>query len=462
MDLKEIALVLQDQEKSDPIERISDPINALKMIAILQMIVWHCYFFIRFLPLQLRSGLIVRSFIEIGDFSGDMYAFLSGLLLTYYLSRIDYKSHSWKRWYKKRIIRIFPIFILSTIAYVTYYYFIDGRVYSLNAIFIHMSGLQSIPTQPLPVFLRIESSHWFITFILICYTIFPIFYHFLRKWFKITAICTIILYIVYLSFSHIIYQNLKGSISMVFQENLHWWQFGLTTLRYFDFFFGMMIGYYLGKNPNKSLKILLNRKVGLIALSGFIILVFTYVFYNIWKYTFLDLPIILYNPLFTILFFIFIINVLNKNRRINKLFSSPGKFLYEVFLFHPLMIFFISNIFLDFFAIEKTIGLLILLIPIIIIASFAVALPFYYLQNKIKKKREWHTIIIMLIVPLIIYGILNIIVDYSKGALFNLGQATNDLSALALYLIILVSGFIFYNIYTLIRTKRAIRITFQG
>ena len=117
---------------------------------------------------------------------------------------------------------------------------------------------------------------------------------------------------------------------------------------------------------------------------------------------------------------------------------------------------------MDFFAIEKTIGLLILLIPIIIIASFAVAIPFYYLQNKIKKKREWHTIIIMLIVPLIIYGIINIILDYSKGALFNLGQATNDLSALALYLIILVSGFIFYNIYTLIRTKRAIRITFQG
>ena len=451
MDLKEITVVLQDQEKLDPIQKISNPINALKTVAILQMIVWHCYFFIRFLPLQLHSGLIVRSFIEIGDFSGDMYALLSGFLLTYTLSHKNYDKNSWKKWYEKRIIRIYPIFIIATIAYVLYYYFIDGRLSSLNAIFIHMSGLQSIPTQPLAVFLRIESSHWFITFILICYAIFPIFYYFLKKNFRLTTIITIFLYIVYLVYSHAIYQGLKGGISMIFQENLYWWQFALTTLRYFDFLFGMIIGYYFAKKPQQILQFLQNRKVGLIAIVSFTILVFTYVLYNIWRYTLLDLPIILYNPLFALLFFIIIINVLQKNKRISKILGSPGKLLYEVFLFHPLIIFLTSNIFLDFLGIQRTIELIIILIPIIIIVSFIVAIPFYHLGELIKNRTKWHRTIMMFIIPLIIYGIISIVLDYSKGKLFDFGQVTNNFFALYLYITILIICILSYTSFALIK-----------
>lgn len=449
MKLNENLILVQDQEKLDLFESLSISVNSLKTIAILQMIIWHCYHFVRFLPLITHSNIIIQSLIEIGDFSGDMYAFLSGFLLSYFLTRANYDNHSWKEWYKKRLVRIFPSFLIATIAYVIYYAFIVGRFYTINSILVHMSGLQSIPTSPLSVFLRVESSHWFITFILICYLVFPIFYYCLRKRYRLTVILTVTLYVIYLTFSKVIFEILKGSINLIFQQSLYWWQFGLTTLRYFDFFFGMIIGYWIGKEPEKSFRFLKNRKTGLIALNFFLILVITYVIFRIWRYTFLDYPIILYNPLLTILLFTFIVSTLNKNRRINRILIFPGERLYEIFLFHPLIIYIIANIFLDFFALEKTTLLLILLIPLIIIVGIIVAIPFYNLGKHIKKKKNYHLVIIIFTSSLLIYGIINIIYDYSKKALFNFGQEIYNQNALILYLMIfiLISSIYCINFY---------------
>ncbi len=438
MRYKEKLVLVQEQEKLEHFGSLSISINSLKTIALLQMIVWHCYYFAGFLPLQTHSNIIIKSFIELGDFSGDMYAFLSGLLLTYILTKSNYDNHSWKEWYKKRLVRIFPIFLIATLAYVVFYLFVKGHFYSINSILIHMSGLQSIPTQPLSVFLRIESSHWFITFILICYLIFPVFYHFLRKNFRLTVLLTLILYVIYLAFSNSIFWTLKRDIFAIFQQDLYWWQFGVTTLRYFDFFFGMIIGYWIGKEPEKSYRFLQNRKSGLLAFSFFIILMITYVIFTIWRYTFLDFPIILYNPLLTITFFIFIVNALNKNKRINRILVFPGEKLYEIFLFHPLIIYITASVFFDYFAFEKTTVLLVLLIPLIIIVSIIVAIPFYYLGKYIKNKKQYHMVFVIISISLIIYGIISIILGISKGVLFNFGQEIYNLNALVLYLIIII------------------------
>ncbi|MFX1477325.1 MAG: acyltransferase family protein [Promethearchaeota archaeon] len=438
MEYRENFVLVKDQEKLDHFESLSISINSLKTIAILQMIIWHCYYFVRFLPLRTHSNVIIHSLIEIGDFSGDMYALLSGFLLTYILTRTNYDNHSWKEWYKKRLIRIFPIFLIATIAYVSYHIFIVGGSYTINTILVHMSGLQSIPTQPLSVFLRIESSQWFITFILICYSIFPLFYYFLRKRFKLTAILTLSLYIIYLIFSRTIFGLLKGGISIIFQESLYWWQFGLTTLRYFDFFFGMIIGYWIGKEPEKNISFLKNRKIGISVLIFFLILVITYVIFTLWRYTFLDLPIILYNPLLAILLFILVVSTLNKKRKINRILTFPGERLYEIFLFHPLIIYIMADIVFDLIGLEKTILLLILLIPLIIIISIIIAIPYYNLGKIIKRKKNYHIIIIIFTISLIIYGFINIIYDFSKGILFNFGQEIYNLNALFLYFVILL------------------------
>jgi len=451
MNNKEAIIINQNQEGLTRFGGLFKVINSLKAIAIFQMITWHCYHYFKFSPIQDNSNLIINSLIEIADFSGDTYVFLSGLILTLLLTQKNYETHSWKEWYKKRIVRIFPIFILATLGYVIYHTFVTGDIYSINSILIHMSGLQSLPTNNVFVFLLIEGSQWFITFILICYLLFPIIYYFLKKNFKLTVVAILSLYTIYLFFSHPIYLALKDGIFIIFQENLYSWQFGITTLRYFVFFFGMIIGYWIGNNPERSLRFLQNRKIGLISMISLMVLTIIYTIFQVWKYEFLDLARILYHPLLTILFFIFIFYVLGNNKRINNILRIPGEELYEIFLFHQLAKFLTAYILFDYFVLEKNIVLLWLLIPIIIIESIILANPFYRLDRYLRRKTKCHKIIVIISLSLIIYGIISVIFDYSKGALFNFSQDLININALILYLLILIIVIIFYILYFLIK-----------
>jgi len=461
MNNKETINLNQNQEDTIRFEGLFKVVNSLKAIAIFQMIVWHCYHYYKFLPLRDHSNLIIDSIIEIGDFSGDTYVFLSGFILTLLLTQKNYDSHSWKEWYKKRIVRIFPIFILATVAYVIYQFFVFGDMNSINSILIHMSGLQSLPTKPIRVFLMIEGSHWFITFILICYLLFPILYYFLRKNFKLTVVIILLLYTIYLFFSYPIYWALDDGIFIIFQEHLYQWQFGIMTLRYFVFFFGMIIGYWIGKNPEKSLRFLQNRKIGLISIISLLVLTIIYTIFQVWKYDFLDMVRILYHPLLTILFFIFIFCFLSKRKRINHILGIPGEKLYEIFLFHQLAKFLTAYILFNYFGLEKNIVLLWLLIPIIIFESIILATPFYRLSIYLKRKTKYHKIIIIISLSLIVYGIISVIFDYSKGTIFNFSQHLIDANALILYFLILIIVILTYILYFLIKKYKKKEIKFS-
>ena len=88
------------------------------------------------------------------------------ILLTIGLIRKNSSKFKWSMWYKTRILRIYPLLIISTFFFLisNYYLFRDG--YSINSVIIHMSGLQSQPTNP--DFFLIASPHWYITLILSC------------------------------------------------------------------------------------------------------------------------------------------------------------------------------------------------------------------------------------------------------------------------------------------------------
>ncbi|MFW9829294.1 MAG: acyltransferase, partial [Candidatus Thorarchaeota archaeon] len=376
--------IISENDDEDNLEFFFRTITSLQAITIILIIIWHIgdLSSIRFSP-----NIFIRTFFEIIESSGDVFIFLSGMLLAFWVTRNN-KDRSWKKWYGRRVVRIYPLLIISVPLYLVSNYFLFSEIYSINSILIHMSGLQSIPTNP--NFFLIAPPHWYITLLLSCYLLFPLLYFLIKKNIKLVAFGGLLLYICYLLFANNIYELSKNLVNLVFQKELILWYFSLFILRYFVFFFGMLLGFWLGKDTTRKINFLQKKSVGLIAFLTLMLIVLCYFIFPITDTTFLDFIRILYHPIITINIVIFSIWFFKNRRKTNKVLEVPGNATLELFLFHQLIV---DNIYYRIivrFSLQDRIELYLLFIPLIVIISVALSFPFYLLGNFFKKEKKLH------------------------------------------------------------------------
>lgn len=161
---------IEDMEEREEkfLKTFFESIDIIRAIAIIGVILSHT----NSIEVLVRDPMIELFFWYLGGIGVNIFVFLSGMLLTIAILQKENTEHSWRKWYARRILRIYPSLILSTFLVLIVQYLIFNRIYELNSILIHLSGLQSIPGN-LNFFL-IMNTHWFVTLILSCYIFFPI------------------------------------------------------------------------------------------------------------------------------------------------------------------------------------------------------------------------------------------------------------------------------------------------
>lgn len=409
---------------SEFFKEFSNNITSLQAIAIIAVILSHC----RGIILTVNLG---QDFFNYFAYFGvNIFVFLSGMLLTIKILSANSEIHSWKKWYKRRIIRIFPILILSTLFGILIEFILYDRKYDINSILIHMSGLQSIIINP--NCLLIIPIHWFITFILSCYVLFPILFFFIKKNFKLTLIFSIFLYLIFVRFYYYIRVNVKELIYTFFQSEFCAYDAFMT--RYFIFFFGMLTGFWIGKNFKKNMTILYKKKTIIATILILIVLnlitIIIQLDYYWWIYPNLYLTIY---PMITIFSVFFFISFFKNKFALNKFLAIVGKESYENFLTQTILISIILFI-------QTIIQLNFIYILIIYIGSIVLAHPFYYIGNFIKKKEKSQKLVLIFSQSLIIYAII------AYFFYFFTPLEINDLFSILLYICSLIVMLIISNI----------------
>ncbi|MFX1277222.1 MAG: acyltransferase family protein [Promethearchaeota archaeon] len=407
-------------------QHFSDSIFTLRVFAFVIIIISHSVF-VRFF-----------FFLYLGGFGNALFSILSGLLLMTSMFKRDKSKNSWKEWYKRRVIRLYPSLIISILIIVLVQYIFYRQVYEINIILVHMSGLQAFLMNSLDINLIIAGHHWYITALICCYLLFPIFYYLIKKKYKLVLILGVILYILLLIFNDIFYLGLEHVTFFFFQrEMINIYKRIIPQIFYFNF--GMILGYWIGKDNFKNLKIILNsRKVEFISFFLFItsfLLLFISWYFN--RMIFSDnFYVSIFNPIAVISFLIFILNFFNKKSKINKIFKIPGKEAYEVYLLHFVSLT-IINATVPF--LEYNFILYIINLVLIILISLNLAYPVYYFSNWIKRNKKYHSPIIIISLSLIIYSIIYYI--FYPVVVFNI------INSIILFLLILS----FFTIFLLIK-----------
>ncbi len=439
MKYNEVKINHQLNIKRKNTERFYRVVTSIQAITIIGVIIWHMG---DITSLRFNSNILIRTFFEITESSVDIFIFLSGMLLTIGLIRENKTKFSWIIWYKRRIIRIYPLLIISTFIFLLNNYYLFRDVYSINSVIIHMSGLQSQPTNP--DFFLLASPHWYITLILSCYLLFPFFFYFIRKNAKLAAIVGVLLYICYLFTANIIFELTKDFTDLILHRNLYLWYYSLFILRFFIFFFGMLFGSWIGSDF-KRIEFFQKKKVGIIAFLLLILVISFYFFFPITNSTFLDFRRILYHPLIAILLTVFSIFFLSKQVKINNILKIPGKGSYEIYLFHLIIVEILYYKVIEFFLLEDIIELYIIIIPVLIILSIISTVPLYLLNKFFKNTEKIHRTILMLSFSLITYAIIVF--------LFNLELIINNFQSILLFISILLT-LIFLNFFKSILIKK--------
>lgn len=116
-----------------------------------------------------------------------------------------------------------------------------------------MSGLGSINGNQI----LILGYLWFITFILICYLFFPLIYLGTKKNLRTSIIIVISAFTVFVL---VYYPFFSGSQIMI--------DIWLNIARFWNFGFGAIFGYWIGKNKMENLKHFADKRLGIISGSG--------------------------------------------------------------------------------------------------------------------------------------------------------------------------------------------------
>jgi len=397
-------------------EGFSQGANLLKGILGWGVIPVHWYYSLAYITFTVNIFLLF--FIEIGKIGFESMMFLSGMFLTMGVLRgEESKTHSWKSWYKKRLLRIYPNLILAVLVNLFLFFFLFGEQYNMNTILLCLSGLQSVPINP--AFWGIVTHYWFFTLMISCYLFFPFFYYLIKKQFKLMVILSIILYICFIIFFDIFNSISQYIMYEGFGHELNLWWYSLLTPRYFSFFFGMLFGFWIIKNENKKINIFQNRrKIKLILFISIIFFFLLHLYFlsyliPIGTRGFLS-PNTFYSklaktitfPSMGILLTILTLMVFNNKPIVNRILEIPGKEVFEIVLFHSIPLALNTYIISNIGTITKS-DLWAISLPIIFISSFILAFPFYRLGSWIKKKKNIHSIILIFAISFFVYGVIS-------------------------------------------------------
>ena len=408
--------------------------DLLKGFAVLSIAWTHWLRSISILPVKL--DVFSLFLLETGRIGGEIFIFLSGMMLTIGLVKSQREKPSWKAWYKKRIIRLYPTFLLAIVINIAFDFFLYEDTYGLNLIFTKASGFQSIPFSSIK-FWKIVSHYWYFTLILVCYILFPFFYFLIRKRFKLMILLGIVLYGFYVIFYDVFNQISQFIIYSLFRQELDLQWYSLFTPRIFVFFFGMLFGYWISHNEGEDSKSFPKSKFRLVILSllvSLIIVISIHLYFNSFLTRLIRPGSTLYNPndpfieqltriltfpLMGILLPPLILIILSKTKGVNKIFTFPGKEAYEIFLFHDIIL----NI--NSYIIVTILGLQLwdygyISIPLISLGCILISFPSYLFSGWIKEKKNFYPIIIIISGSLILYGIIaNILILIQIPSLIN-------------------------------------------
>lgn len=371
----------------DEYNSFSKSVTSIKAIAIFLITIYHHHLFREDFG---ASGAFLFMLWECCHMAMDLFMILSGMMLT--ISLVNKKDISWKEWYKKRALRIYPILIVIIIFLGIYDIFFYGSP-DVNSYLIMMSGCHTLIFQEE---VHIIPSYWFIPFILTCYLIFPLVFYALKKNFKLTLFFGILLYLYFLIFSWEIYEFTN---KFFFEDKLTKDVFIGFLPRYFSFFFGTILGYIIG---NDGLNKLFDNRIELLALISFIIF-FTlgaFLFFYENEKIFPNSPWFLLRslcyPMMSLSFIVFYININRNITIINRILEFPGKISYEVILINYAGIHIVSILF------SPLIPLFFIMI-LSIIVCILLATPFYYLNRRMTREKKINDLFLTFILSLLIY-----------------------------------------------------------
>lgn len=409
--LSNIRIVRQDRAK------IYNSINTMRALALFAVIMFHfiMYYNLGFTKYEIYIDfegkyISIRSLIELADLFIDLLVFVSGFLLSFNLEDTrGNKKISWKEFYKRRFLRVYPAFIFASLLYIIYFYFASDKIFSFDDIVKHMSGFNQLPVFPdhknwVNTF-SIAHQLWFVTFILFCYLLFPLVFKALKKSLWLVLAVTSTLFVLYAFFAEEVLSFLNCLAGVTLNMTLEsGWHFSITTLRYFDFVFGMIFGFWLARNKKKGFNFIYNSKTTKISGLVLLLMILLIIYNRVYTYTFLKSIRIWHYFITTITGFIFFLSFFSKHQKINKVFKKSGEISYEMFLTHILVILMFQYVIYNIFFVRFIYpGILLFLVPLIILLTVPMSDFVRIFANYITSKQEWINLMEIFIVSCIMY-----------------------------------------------------------
>jgi len=358
-------------------------LNSLRFFAAFFVLIGHCNHNLLLLDIKWNHKLAV---LHKGDVAVDFFFVLSGFLLSYlaYFEITKYGDLDIRNFFKRRILRIFPLYYLAVLL----------GFLSLGVIYPYLTGETFFSFNPLEgliyylVFLpnyviayggeSIGSiySLWSIGVEEQFYLFFPFLIPLIIKS-KRTIIlfmaATLVFYLIYFLFTQTDQIATSSTVKSF-----------IATLRFHYMLTGGLFALVLIKNPNKVKKLFNHKMIRLLIWLGVIITFFTNFFEGI------DL-------LEAIIFSLIIITVSSKESRIINLEIKPlvylGTISYGIYVFHPLVSY-VIRLFMDLL---NNFHDLIATFPILyyglelLLTIFVAHISFKYYESYFLKKKQYHT-----------------------------------------------------------------------
>jgi peptidoglycan/LPS O-acetylase OafA/YrhL len=334
----------------------------LRALAIVSIVLYHLRYV---LPDSLIFGnpLIYGSFRELGL---GIFSFASGYLISYHNPEFP-SFDDIKKFYKKRITRLFPLYWLAIVCVIGAYFvfatlsdfqeifsFFYTGIFEQSTLIIYILDLQ-IFTNP------VRSVFWYVSFILVCYACYPV----IKKLAKSDE------HILLVSFLIV---GIFGLLRIFFD---------LVDDRFFIYFFLFIGGIIVNNRKILEMTFSKNREAALVILTGVLILINYLYFGNpLIKIVTLNLAIIVFCILLVLLLRRKTFTGFTTRFEYTITFIAVGS--YAVYLFHGLILELgnVISIKLGLTPLANEIFTLFLIVPIIFIVGYYLQL----LDNRIMKK----------------------------------------------------------------------------
>jgi peptidoglycan/LPS O-acetylase OafA/YrhL len=175
---------------------------------------------------------IVQFLGWLGDMGPGVFILLSGFTLTLSALQKNEREISVKNFYRSRLIRIIPLYLIIHLLVMVSGTFLGDKSYDFasSRVFLSMLGLRASDS----LFFFINPSWWFIWLIIQLYLIFPFLYRYMIR----AGITAFIL----ISFGFTILSRLGGLLDVTYSSHLEWWMAGIFFgTRLFEFTIGMIL-----------------------------------------------------------------------------------------------------------------------------------------------------------------------------------------------------------------------------